>query len=42
MQPGDPFNLPQFEIADERTVQEIKVMLAVKGYQPVMKDWMHL
>ncbi|HQB94397.1 MAG TPA: 2-iminoacetate synthase ThiH [Candidatus Omnitrophota bacterium] len=31
---------PQFRIADERDVEAIKAMLAAKGYQPVLKDWM--
>jgi len=35
-------NVPQFEIADTRNVEEIKAMLAAKGYQPVLKDWMQL
>lgn len=30
---------PQFEISDRRNVDEIKVMLERKGYQPVFKDW---
>jgi len=29
----------QFEIADERTVAEVKAMLVDQGYQPVFKDW---
>jgi 2-iminoacetate synthase len=32
----------QFKISDERNVEEIKAMLASKGYQPVLKDWMQL
>jgi len=36
----ESFNLPQFEISDKRNVEEIKTMLALKGYQPVLKDWM--
>jgi 2-iminoacetate synthase len=32
-------DLPQFEISDTRSVEEIKSMLAQKGYQPVLKDW---
>ncbi|MDP3804083.1 MAG: 2-iminoacetate synthase ThiH [Candidatus Omnitrophota bacterium] len=32
----------QFEISDRRSVDEIKVMLESKGYQPVFKDWMHI
>lgn len=34
-------NLAQFEISDSRTVEEIKAMLEGKGYQPVLKDWLH-
>lgn len=30
---------PQFEISDDRGVDEIKNMLRAKGYDPVMKDW---
>lgn len=29
----------QFEISDERSVEEIKALLKEKGYQPVVKDW---
>lgn len=36
------FNLPQFEISDTRNVEEIKAMLAAKGYQPVLKDWIEI
>jgi 2-iminoacetate synthase len=32
----------QFEISDERGVDEIKKMLLKRGYQPVLKDWMHV
>ncbi len=32
----------QFSVSDKRSLEEIKSMLAEKGYQPVMKDWMHL
>ncbi|MFH0985499.1 MAG: 2-iminoacetate synthase ThiH [Candidatus Omnitrophota bacterium] len=35
-------NIPQFEISDPRDVQEMKAMLAAKGYQPVLKDWMQI
>ena len=35
-------NAPQFEISDPRDVEEMKTMLAAKGYQPVLKDWMQL
>ncbi|MDO8662928.1 MAG: 2-iminoacetate synthase ThiH [Candidatus Omnitrophota bacterium] len=36
----ESFNLAQFEIADLRNVEEVKAMLTLKGYQPVLKDWM--
>ncbi|MCD8510903.1 MAG: 2-iminoacetate synthase ThiH [Bacillus sp. (in: Bacteria)] len=29
----------QFEISDDRSVEEIKQLLKSKGYQPVVKDW---
>lgn len=29
----------QFEISDDRSVEEIRQMLYSKGYQPVFKDW---
>lgn len=29
----------QFEISDDRSLEEIKQMIKSKGYQPVMKDW---
>jgi 2-iminoacetate synthase len=32
----------QFEISDERGVDEISAMLMQHGYQPVLKDWMHI
>jgi len=35
-------NPAQFEIYDTRSVEEIKLMLEKKGYQPVFKDWMHI
>ncbi len=35
-------NTPQFEISDERDVEEMKTMLTAKGYQPVLKDWMQI
>jgi len=38
----DGSNLHQFDISDNRSVDEIKVMLATRGYQPVLKDWMHI
>ena len=33
---------PQFEISDERSVEEVMAMLNRKGYQPVLKDWVHI
>jgi 2-iminoacetate synthase len=42
IEPHEEVNPPQFEILDRRNVEEIKSMLAVKGYQPVLKDWVHL
>jgi len=32
----------QFEIADERSVDEMKAMIYEQGYQPVCKDWQAL
>ena len=32
----------QFEIADTRSVSEIKELIYSKGYQPVLKDWQYL
>ncbi len=32
----------QFEISDNRNVQEIKAAILSKGYQPVFKNWMQL
>ena len=32
----------QFEIADTSSVDEVKTMIAQKGYQPVCKDWQAL
>ncbi len=31
--------LKQFEVSDDRTVEEIERMLKQKGYEPVWKDW---
>lgn len=31
--------IPQFEISDHRSVDEIIEMLKSKGYQPILKDW---
>lgn len=30
----------QFEISDNRTVEEVKQAILIKGYQPIFKDWM--
>lgn len=35
----DPQSLEQFEISDERSMEEIKSRIKAKGYDPVMKDW---
>lgn len=35
----DPQSLEQFEISDERSMEEIKNRIKAKGYDPVMKDW---
>lgn len=32
----------QFETCDTRSVKEVRKMLEEKGYQPVLKDWLHL
>lgn len=42
IEPHEELNLPQFEISDTRNVEEIKTMLTVKGYQPVLKDWIRI
>ena len=36
---GKDTSTPQFDISDERSVQEIVKMIKSKGYQPVFKDW---
>ena len=33
---------PQFEISDKRSIEEIMTVLQRKGYQPVLKDWLHI
>ena len=33
---------PQFEISDTRSVPEMIASLERKGYQPVLKDWLHI
>jgi len=30
---------PQFEITDDRSVEEVAAAIAARGYQPVYKDW---
>lgn len=35
----DPQSLEQFEISDERSMEEIKNRIISHGYDPVMKDW---
>lgn len=35
----DPQSLEQFEISDERSMEEIKTRIKAKGYDPIMKDW---
>ena len=35
-------SVPQFKISDERDVEEVRKALEKKGYQPVLKDWMHI
>jgi 2-iminoacetate synthase len=35
----DPQSLEQFEISDERSVDEIAKIIAEAGYEPVWKDW---
>ncbi|MBU3130523.1 2-iminoacetate synthase ThiH [Clostridium tagluense] len=32
----------QFEISDDRTVEEVKKAILAKNYQPIFKDWMAL
>ena len=32
-------DIGQFDIADHRSVQEIKLQIQKLGYQPVFKDW---
>jgi len=38
----DENNPVQFEICDERDVDDIRMMLLSRGYQPVFKDWMQV
>lgn len=35
----DPQSLEQFEISDERSMEDIKTIIRQAGYDPVMKDW---
>ncbi|GFH63030.1 MAG: 2-iminoacetate synthase [Candidatus Desulfovibrio kirbyi] len=39
--PGENAEAGQFEIADTRTVEEVRADLAKIGYQAVVKDWEH-
>ncbi|MCX7882437.1 MAG: 2-iminoacetate synthase ThiH [Brevinematales bacterium] len=34
-----PCHIPQFEVADTRSVEEMKRVIAHKGFDPVFKDW---
>lgn len=36
-----PQSLEQFEISDDRTPQEVALMIRQQGYEPVWKDWDH-
>ena len=36
---GDDSSTEQFEISDERSVEEVALMIKTKGYQPIYKDW---
>ena len=40
--PAQAEDVGQFEISDQRGVEEIKAMALRKGYQPVLKDWMRI
>lgn len=35
----DKESLEQFETSDDRSMDEIRVMIKKAGYDPVMKDW---
>jgi 2-iminoacetate synthase len=35
----EPESLEQFEISDERSVEEISALIKRSGYEPVYKDW---
>ena len=35
----DPQSLEQFEISDDRSVEEIAKIITNSGYEPVWKDW---
>ena len=39
---GNADDKPQFEISDKRSVAEMMAVLQRKGYQPVLKDWLHI
>ncbi|URA10940.1 2-iminoacetate synthase ThiH [Thermospira aquatica] len=34
--------VPQFEVADKRSVEEIKSVISSKGFDPVFKDWVRM
>jgi 2-iminoacetate synthase len=36
---SDGAALPQFEIADHRSIGEMTAMIRSKGYDPVLSDW---
>lgn len=35
----DPQSLEQFEIDDDRSLEEIKKIISEQGYEPLLKDW---
>lgn len=37
---SEALELPQFEISDQRNLEEVKRAIIGKGYQPVLKDWL--
>lgn len=37
----DKQSLEQFEISDERSMEDVKAIIRQAGYDPVMKDWEH-
>ncbi|MFN3660646.1 MAG: 2-iminoacetate synthase ThiH, partial [Brevinematales bacterium] len=36
---GNQHRIPQFEVADERSVEEMVLAIRSKGFEPVFKDW---